>query len=406
MKKLVLSLAAGCALCASAAQPNDSVSGQYYRLFAPLTFYHNVSANILSMNSSNNDAEEAEDRALMHIYLNRPDLVEQTDTELEESGSLRNDIEQPIVQEVELTELAEKTEPIPDEPETAPAAEVEVTKPKFWTKKGDGFLQFMQNFISGNWYKGGESSYSLMGNLVVEANYDNKGKWKWDNKLEAKLGFLTSRSDSLHKFKSNEDLLRLTSKIGLQATKRWYYTLQFIGYTQFSRGLKSNDYRTYSDFFSPFNLNLGLGMDYKVEAFNKKLTGTVNLSPIAANYRYVDRTWFPNQNSKTPTDHSWFPSRYGIDEDKHSLFDYGSQVTADLEWKLSETVRWKSRFYAFTSYKRAEVEWENTFILKVSKYITANIFLYPRFDDSNARDEDLGYWQFKEYTSLGFSYSF
>ena len=403
MKKLILSLAAGCALSASAAQPTDSVSGRYYRLFAPLTFYHNVSANMLALDSSNNDAEEAENRALMHVYLNRPDLVEQTDTELEESGTLRDDIEQPITQEVELTEMAA---PLPDEPEIVPTTEVEVTKPKFWTLKGDGFLQFMQNFFSDNWYKGGESSYSLLGNLVVEANYDNKGKWKWDNKLEAKLGFLTSRSDSLHKFKSNEDLLRLTSKVGLQASKRWYYTLQFIGYTQFARGLKSNDHRTYSDFMSPFNLNLGLGMDYKVEAVNKKLTGTLNLSPFALNYRYADRSWFPNQNSETPTDHSWFPSRYGIDEEKHSLFDYGSQVTADLEWKFSETLRWKSRFYAFTSYKRAEVEWENTFILKVSKYITANLFLYPRFDDSNTRDEDLGYWQFREYTSLGFSYSF
>ena len=99
-------------------------------------------------------------------------------------------------------------------------------------------------------------------------------------------------------------------------------------------------------------------MDYKVEAFNKKLTGTVNLSPIALNYRYVDRTLFPNQNTATPKDFSWFPSR------------------------------------------------QNTFQLKVSKYITANIFLYPRFDDGNAPDDDLGYWQFKEYTSIGLSYSF
>ena len=152
-------------------------------------------------------------------------------------------------------------------------------------------------------------------------------------------------------------------------------------------------------------------MDYKVEAFDKKLTGTVNLSPFALNYRYVDRTMFPKKNAPLSNpvkddEVEWFPSRYGIDNGKHYLLDFGSQVTADLEWKLSETVKWKSRFYAFTSYKRAEIEWENTFVLQVSKYITANIFLYPRFDDSNARDEDLGYWQFKEYTSIGFNYSF
>ena len=403
MRKLVFSIAAVCALSASAAQPNDTVNAGLYRLFAPLTFYHNVSANMLAINSMNSDADETVDRALMNVYLNRPDLVEATETQLQESGTLREDIDKPIAQTVELVD---HVAPMPDEPEVVPAAEVEVTKPKFWTKKGDGFLQFMQNYVSDNWYKGGESTYSLLGSLTLEANYDNKGKWKWDNKLEAKLGFLTAKSDSLHKWKSNEDLLRLTSKLGLQASKRWYYTLQLLAWTQFARGLKSNDHRTYSDFFSPFNLNVGLGMDYKVEAFDKKLTGTVNLSPIALNYRYVDRTLFPNQNSATPKDFSWFPSRHGIDNEEHYKLDPGSQITADLTWKLNENVTWKSRFWAFTSYERAEIEWENTFQLKVSKYITANIFLYPRFDDGNAPDDDLGYWQFKEYTSIGLSYSF
>ncbi len=402
MRKLALSIAAVLTLSASAAQPNDSVNGRLYRLFTPLTFYHNVSAGMLTLNSDNNDMDEAVDRALMNVYLNRPDLVEATETQLEESGSLREDLDQPIEQQVEFVEHAA---PMPDDPQIEPA-DVEVTKPKFWTRKADGFLQFMQNYVSGNWYKGGESNYSALGSLTVEANYDNKGKWKWDNKLEAKLGFLTSRSDSLHKFKSNEDLLRLTSKVGLQATKRWYYTLQVLAWTQFARGLKSNDHRTYSDFFSPFNLNVGLGMDYKVEAFDKKLTGTINLSPIALNYRYVDRTQFANQNSDHPTDYSWFPSRHGIDDGKRHLLDPGSQLTADLTWKLTENVTWKSRLWGFTSYHRGEIEWENTFQLKVSKYISANIFLYPRFDDGNVWDEDLGYWQFKEYTSIGLSYSF
>ena len=402
MRKLALSIAAGLTLSISAAQPNDSVNGRLYRLFTPMTFYHNVSGNLLDLNSSNDEVDETVDRVLMNVYLNRPDLVEATETQLEESGSLREDLDQPIEQQVEFVEHAD---PMPEEPQIEPA-EVEVTKPKFWTRKADGFLQFMQNYVSGNWYKGGESNYSALGSLTIEANYDNKGKWKWDNKLEAKLGFLTSRSDSLHKFKSNEDLLRLTSKVGLQATKRWYYTLQVLAWTQFARGLKSNDHRTYSDFFSPFNLNVGLGMDYKVEAFDKKLTGTINLSPIALNYRYVDRTQFANQNSEHPTDYSWFPSRHGIDDGKRHLLDPGSQLTADLTWKLTENVTWKSRLWGFTSYHRGEIEWENTFQLKVSKYISANIFLYPRFDDGNVWDEDLGYWQFKEYTSIGLSYSF
>jgi hypothetical protein len=357
-----------------------------------VTFYHNVADKALALNSdaAGKDAVADEvDATLLNVYLNRPDLVSATETELQETGTIREDIDQPIENQVTLVDKVEA--PVIDLPEDAPDSVV-VQKPKFWTYKGDGFLQFMQNYVSDNWYKGGESNYSMVGSLVLEANYDNKNKWKWDNKLEAKLGFLRSRTDSLHKFKANEDLIRLTSKVGLEAAKNWYYTLQLLAYTQFTQGLKANDPVVYSDFCSPLNINLGLGMDYKVNKLNERLTGTINLSPFAVNYRYVGRLELG-------------PS-FGLDAGKHSLFDFGSQLTADLEWKMNDNVTWKTRLYAFTSYKRAEIEWENTFELRVSKYITANLFLYPRFDDASIWDSDLGYWEFKEYSSIGFAYKF
>ena len=393
MRKVTLLFAVISALSASAAQPNDSLDGRYYRLFAPLTFYHNVADKTLALNSESAGKDRVADEvdaALLKVYLKRPDLVRSTETDLEETGSIREDLYQPIINEVEFVNKVD-TVPLVDAPEDIPDT-VMVQKPKFWTYKGDGFLQFMQNYVSGNWYKGGESNYSMVGALTAEANYDNKNKWKWDNKLELKLGFLRSRTDSLHKFKSNEDLIRLTSKLGLEAAKNWYYTLQLQAYTQFTQGYKSNDPKIYSDFFSPLNINLGLGMDYKVESKNQKLTGTINFSPIAVNYRYVGRV-------------DLGPS-YGLDPGKHSMFEFGPNMTADLVWKFNDVVTWKTRFYAFTSFKRAEIEWENTFELRVSKYITANLFLFPRFDDASLYDDDLGYWQFKEYSSLGFAYTF
>ena len=392
MRKITLLFAAFLTLSVSAAQPNDSLDARYYRLFAPVTFYHNVADKALALNSdvAGKDVVVDEvDAALLNVYLNRPDLVSATETELMETGAIREDVDQPIENQVELAETVEL--PVIDLPEDVPDSVV-VQKPKFWTYKGDGFLQFMQNYVSNNWYKGGESNYSMVGSLTLEANYDNKNKWKWDNKLEAKLGFLRSRSDSLHKFKANEDLIRLTSKLGLEAAKNWYYTLQLLAYTQFTKGLKANDPGVYSDFFSPLNLNIGLGMDYKVNKLNERLTGTINISPLAVNYRYVDRL-------------DLGPS-FGLKPDKRSLFDLGSQLTADLAWKINDNITWKTRLYAFTSYKRAEIEWENTFELRVSKYITANLFLFPRFDDASIWDDELGYWEFKEYSSIGFSYKF
>ena len=227
---------------------------------------------------------------------------------------------------------------------------------------------------------------------VLEANYNNKQKVKWDNKLEAKLGFQTSRADSIHSLKSSEDLLRLTSKFGLQATKHWYYTLNVLAYTQFMRGYKNNDIFTYSDFMSPFNLNISIGMNYDVSWFDKKLTGSIQLSPLAYNFRYVDRLSL----SKT----------FGLDEGHHTLSNFGSMTTIDLTWKFSDNISWKTRLYGFTAYDRAEIEWENTFTFKFNKYISSNLFIYPRFDDATSRDDKHGYWQFKEYASLGFNYTF
>ena len=404
MKKVYLTLAALAVLSTHAAT-NDSIDGRYYRLFVPVTFYHDVAQEQLALtaNRQKDDIDNAIERALVHVYLNRPDLVKVTETEQQASGTLRQDIiEKPVA---EVADLVDQAEPIPDEP-VMETVVVEVQKPNFWKYKGDGSLQFMQNYVSDNWYKGGESNYSAVASLTLEANYDNKSKFKWENKLEMKLGFQTSRADSVHKFKTNEDLLRYTGKVGLQAAKNWYYTLQMLAYTQFAQGFKANDIRTYSDFLSPLTVSIGLGMDYKVSWLNKKLTGTINMSPLAVNYKYVGRSSFRKKNDPTVEEFDWFPSRYGIDQDKHHKTDFGSQFTASLTWVINDVLTWKTRLYGFTSYHRAEMEWENTFTLKVSKFISANLFLFPRFDDSNKRDKDLGFWQFKEYSSLGFSYNF
>ena len=393
MRKLALFIAAVSSMSLSAAEPQLKNTGLYYRLFAPLTFYHNVASSQFNIISNDSDeVSQAIDQALMHVYLKRPELVKVTESEQEEAGSLRQDIiETPVMQEVEMVEQAA---PMPETPEAAPV-EVVIEKPNFWKYKGDANLQFMQNYISDNWYKGGESNQAAVGSVTLEANYDNKSKWKWDNKLEMKLGFQTSPSDTVHKFKTNEDLIRYTGKVGLQAANRWYYTLQMLAYTQFYHGLKSNNTKVFSDFMSPFNLSVGLGMDYKVQALANKLTGTINMSPLAVNYRYVDR--------------ADLAKNFGVKVDEghtHSLTDFGSQLTASLTWNVNDVLSWKTRVYGFTSYHRSEVEWENTFTLRVSKYISANLFLFPRFDDANKRDDDLGYWQFKEYSSLGFSYNF
>ena len=361
-----------------------------YRLFPGGTFFHDVAGRQFSIDENGVATDDGlTDRVLMDAYLRHPDRVVVSEKKLAEGSATGAPITVPMRNDATFADrVAGKVEAV-----AAPEPIVVVKKPNFWTFAGDYSLQLMQNYISGNWYKGGESYYSLLGSATMEANYNNKQKVKWDNKLELKVGFLTSRSDSVHDFKTSEDLIRLTSKLGLQATKNWYYTLQMIAYTQFTQGYKSNDETVYSDFFSPFNLSLSLGMSYTVNWLNKKLTGTVQLAPLAYNFRYVGR--------------ESLETRYGLTEGHHTLHDFGSSLTAELTWQLADNIKWKTRLYGFTSYSRAEIEWENTFTFQFNKFVAANLFVYPRFDDStDDKDSHLGYWQLKEYLSLGFSYSF
>ena len=368
--------------------PQMSAYNQY-RLFAPSTFYHAIAKHNLYLYDSEQDIyDKAVDDALLNIYLNHPEYITNSEQQLRDAGGVDETITSPIRTEVNLEK---KEAPTPQEVIDAPV-DVVITKPNFWTYKGDQYLQFLQNYISGNWYKGGESNYSMVASVTLEANYNNKQKVKWDNKLEMKLGFQTSKADTMHSLKTSEDLVRLTSKLGLQATKNWYYTLSVLGYTQFMRGFKKNDIRTYSDFMSPFNLNISIGMNYTVNWLKKKLTGNIQLSPLAYNFRYVGR--------------DALITRYGLKEGHHTLHDLGSMCTVDLTWKFSDNINWKTRLYGYSTYHRAELEWENTFTFQFNKYISSKLFIYPRFDDATTRDGHHAYWQYKEYASLGFNYSF
>lgn len=350
-------------------------------LFLPLTFYKNIThhAFVIDKTLSPIDAQ------LLRIYLRRPDMVKSTQSELERVG--------PTLAPTTVTKdpTVSVQQPSAKEPETLPV-DVVVLKPNFWTLAGDYYLQFFQNYISSNWYKGGESNYSMESALTLEANYNNKQRFKWDNKLELKLGFQTSKSDSLHKLRTSNDLLRYTSKLGLQATRGWYYTLQLIANTQFMRNYKSNQRQVLSDFASPLNVNVSFGMDYTVNWFKGKLKGSAHLAPLAYNLKYVDRLALGGRN--------------GLKEGKRTLHDFGSQFTVDLKWRFSDNITWLTRLYGYTTYKRAELEWENTFTFQFNKYISSKLFVYPRFDDGRKRDDIYGYWQLKEYISLGFSYDF
>lgn len=329
--------------------------------------------------------------ALMQLYTTHPELVRHN------LSYFKADVSRNAPKPSSLP--AEKAQP--PQPPKVSAQQLErwqdfspialhISRPNFWTFKGGLSLQFMQYLVSDNWYKGGEDHNSFLTSATLEANYDDKQKVTFTNKLEMKLGFQTSQSDTLHQYKTNADLLRLTNKLGLQAFKHWYYTAMLQTWTQFYPGYHANDTRVYSDFASPIETVFSIGMDYKYK--NSKFEISATLSPIAANYKYVSRLALSE--------------RYGVDKGKHSKLNLGSTVTINLRWAPTNWFQWSTRFYAFTSYSKMQAEWENTISLRANKYLSTKIFLFPRFDDSAKRKSGQSFFQFNEYLSVGVDLGF
>ncbi len=391
--------------------PTDTVvryTTLYFRLFTPPTLYdaplrqafglswegslpgRTVSLPSLGVYAGEGRAVlEEEDRMLMRTYVDTPWLIEATEDELERAGGIEEEVlpELPTVTQLTVNEMAvDLTDDVDD-------VRLVVRRPNFWKVKGDYSFQLTQNHFSENWYQGGENNYTMLALVTMEANFNNKQKIQWDNKLEMRLGFQTSKTDEKHKFKTNDDLLRFTTKIGYKATAHWFYTLQVQAYTQFYPSFNANSDVVSSDFMSPFNLVVSLGMDYKLEL--KRFKGSANLAPVAYNFRSVARrSLFGN---------------FGLEEGKSMYHNFGPNITVNYSWEIWKNIKWDARIYWFSNLESTDIEWENTFTFTINRFLNSKLFLYPRIDDSSEdyRKESNGsYFMFKEWFSLGLNYSF
>jgi hypothetical protein len=157
----------------------DSGDSRYAQLFTPLTFYHGPAARMLRLKPQDGVKDSLGtmlDQTLMEVYLKRPDLVRNTESHLKEVGAPLAAQSKP---KKNHPDIVEQVAPKAIEVDAAPM-DIVITRPNFWTIGGDYYLQFLQNYVSDNWYKGGESNYSVLGRVTMFANYNNKQKVKWD----------------------------------------------------------------------------------------------------------------------------------------------------------------------------------------------------------------------------------
>lgn len=326
-------------------------------------------------------------RQLLDFYVNYPELVKKNETSLDSLDFLSYEDMTSAYREDNIISLIDNNAGIGEMSES----ELLVLRPNFWTSGGSGYLQFSQNYISDNWYKGGESTKSLLSGFTWQIKYDDKMKTQFEGKVEWKLGFITAPSDTVHSYKANNDLLRLTSKLGYKSIQNWYYTLSAEFQTQFFSNYATNSDDLVSALLSPATLNIGLGMDYK---FVKD--GKVNLSVLLNPINY---TLYSIRNDKLD------PTKFNIKEGHKRENEIGSRVNATLTWKIIPSLLWESKFSYTTNYEKVFSEWENTFTFVLNKYLSTKLFLHGRFDDGVSKEPDESYFQFQELFSFGVNYT-
>ena len=385
------------------AHDTSYVNPLYFRLFAPLTLYKSPITQAMSFNANTEMTLDDSlriaamasgkdlrllnelDRVLLSTYLADPMRVQMTENELKASQSVSEEAMKKVAGNAKLNVPSTVSSLSIENSKPQVVTDMVVQKPNFWVTKGSFSTQLTESFFSPNWYQGGINNLNVLSMLTLEANYNNKRKVQWDNKLDARLGFYQNQGEEIQ---SNQDLLRLTSKLNLKAIRNWNYAIEAQGNTQMLNHYDGDNLK--SRFLAPADASFTVGMDFK-KSFKK---GSVSIYPGPLSYKM---TYVAVKD---------LAGRYGLEEGKKIRSDLGSKLEVNFDYKITDNISYKTRFYYFTGrYEYVQMDWENTFNFQVSKYISTKLFFHTRFDDLVEPYEGWKYFQFKQYLMLGLNYT-
>jgi hypothetical protein len=267
--------------------------------------------------------------------------------------------------------------------------EMQKVKQTFWNKQSQAMLQFSQNYISKNWYQGGNDNMAILGIINGRFNYNDKKNIQWDNFVEWRLGFNSVDGDTTRFLNTNDDIVRANSKLGIKAGGNWFYSTNMDFSTHLFnsyRGINSTQMR--ATFLTPVRFNLAVGMDYK---YQNKLS--LFIAPVSYRFIYANDTTNINQRS------------FGIERGEKVLSQIGSSFRIQNTINPSRDVRIDSKFSFYTNYEKVEIDWEIVGNFTVNRFLTTRLMLNPRYDNTVILpNKEKARIQFKQLLTFGLSY--
>lgn len=271
-----------------------------------------------------------------------------------------------------------------------------------WRIGGDGNIGFTQTYLE-NWKKGGQSALSLQIVLKGHANYSrHDGKVKWENSSEIRNGYIRPGGEGAE-LQKNDDKFEVTSRLGVSAFKKWFYSTEFNFDTQLFNGYrypKSIYPHPISAFLSPARTFFKIGLDYKPNNDFSLL-----LSPITAKNVFVRDTAKIDQ------------TKFGIDATKKSMWEPGLNTDIKLRKKITPEITYETKYKMFINYldpfNNLDINWENLVVMQLTENINMRLLvhmiydqnvLFPVEDANGLKIGEKPLLQLKEFFTIGFAY--
>ncbi len=259
-----------------------------------------------------------------------------------------------------------------------------------WYKEARTLVQFTQNYITPNWYKGGNSSLALLALVKGQINY-KKDKFIWENTGEWRMGLSTTgKADTVHKVNVTDDIFRIYSKAGYEVYKQLFVIGSVELQTTFLPSWKQNSMQVKSTFMTPIRYNMGVGIDYKPIEW-------VSINFLPATYKLVHATISDSTRVNV--------TELGIRKGKTTLSEFGSALRVELKYKPLRELEIYSLLYFYTNYRQVEFDLQIDVDFIINRFLSTHLTLHPRFD-STVKSDEPQHMQFKELLSIGFNHYF